>query len=334
MNNRQQQSSPRPAAGAAAPKGAPGTPPDKPPTKKESASLVRTFAARYQVDPDKLLETLKDTAFKQPGKMKNDRWEPGPEVTNAQMMALLVVANEYRLNPFTREIYAFAARGGGIVPIVSIDGWIRIVNEHPELEYIEFFYPEGEVEREAYWVECEIKRKDRTRSLRIREYYDECYRDTDPWNLAGRRMNRHRAFIQCARIAFGYGGIYDQQEGERIRDAMAIDSTAEYITGKGGKQAVTEEPRARLEQQPSSTVQQQTTSTKEPAPASAGNGEPPRQASMLDTADPLTEIRRLLDVRGVPENELFGRFEIGGLEQLTKQQQAAAIIWLNSVNQP
>jgi len=32
-------------------------------------------------------------------------------------------------------------------------------------------------------------------------------------------MLRHKAMIQCARLAFGYGGIYDQDEAERIVDA-------------------------------------------------------------------------------------------------------------------
>ena len=29
-------------------------------------------------------------------------------------------------------------------------------------------------------------------------------------------MLRHKAMIQCARLAFGYAGIYDQDEAERI----------------------------------------------------------------------------------------------------------------------
>jgi len=32
-------------------------------------------------------------------------------------------------------------------------------------------------------------------------------------------MLRHKAMIQCARIAFGFGGIYDQDEAERIQEA-------------------------------------------------------------------------------------------------------------------
>ena len=44
-----------------------------------------------------------------------------------------------QLNPFTKEIYAFPdSKSGGIVPMVSIDGWCRIINEHPQLDGIGF----------------------------------------------------------------------------------------------------------------------------------------------------------------------------------------------------
>ena len=41
-------------------------------------------------------------------------------------------------------------------------------------------------------------------------------------------MLRHKAMIQCARLAFGYGGIYDQDEAERIVES--IDATTGEIT--------------------------------------------------------------------------------------------------------
>lgn len=301
-----------PAAGAAPP------PADKPVTPAQGRRLMQTFAARYEVEPEKLLKTLKDTAFKQPGKNDGGGWKAGPEVTDEQMMALLVVANEYHLNPFTKEIYAFPAKGGGIVPIISIDGWIRIVNERPELEYIEFFYGEddqpGTLPKDsAYWVECEIKRNDRAKPLRIREYFTECWRNTDPWNTTGRRLLRHRAFIQCGRIVFGYGGIYDPDEGERIANSMAIDTTATDITGRGKPE--TAEPRARLE-----------------SPRPVDNGQP-QQVSMLPSNDPspMDQIRALLDSTGCPDNELFGHFEIGDISELTPAMQTQAVEWLKSL---
>ncbi len=244
MNTRQvAKAGEKPAQGV----GAAITPPPK-------QSLVRQFAAKMGVDADKLMSTLKDTAFKQPYK----EGKPGPEVTDAQMLALLVVANEYGLNPFLKEIYAFPTKGGGIAPMVSIDGWIRIVNSRPEFKSSVFAYPPDDTPPDDYYVECTIERHDRSAPMVIREYYRECARDTDPWKSHPRRMTRHKAFIQCARMAFGYGGIYDPDEAERIADAMAIDVTATAAHTKPATQA----PRAKQ-------IAQEPARPTEPPPADA-----------------------------------------------------------------
>ncbi len=51
-------------------------------------------------------------------------------------------------------------------------------------------------------------------------------------------MLRHKAMIQCARIAFGFGGIYDADEAERIIESGApamkqINPETGEITPKG-----------------------------------------------------------------------------------------------------
>lgn len=183
-------------------------------TLPQRASLVAKFAARYTIEPEKLLGILKATAFKQG---KDD-----PEVTNEQMAALLVVADQYQLNPFTKEIYAFADKHKGVVPIVSVDGWARIVNEHPQMNGFEFQYGgEG-----PDFVECHMYRKDRDHPVKVMELMKECKRDTGPWRSHPSRMLRHKAFIQCARMAFGFAGIYDEDEAERIVEAGVVHEHA------------------------------------------------------------------------------------------------------------
>lgn len=71
----------------------------------EKPKLIQRFAERFSVDPNKLFDTLKATAFKQ---------RDGSAPTNEQMMALLVVADQYGLNPFTKEIFAFPDKQAGI----------------------------------------------------------------------------------------------------------------------------------------------------------------------------------------------------------------------------
>lgn len=183
-------------------------------------SLVARFADRFGVDKNKMLVTLKATAFRQRG----DR----TVITDEQMMALLVVAEQYKLNPFTKEIFAFDDKGA-IVPVVSVDGWARIINEHPALNGIEFRYSEictkpNRGKDCPEWCEVIIHRKDRDRPTVVREYLDEVYqppRGKDggydgPWQSHTKRMLRHKTVIQGARLAFGFAGIYDEDEAQRI----------------------------------------------------------------------------------------------------------------------
>ena len=171
------------------------TKPEMKPVPKASALTV--MASRVNVEPEKLLATLKETVFK--------------KATNNELMALVIVANEYGLNPFLKEIYAFPAKGGGIVPVVGIDGWISMMNRQPEFDGIEFEFVEG---KEGKPISCTaiIYLKGRGHHVKLTEYMDECYRNTEPWNAMPRRMIRHKALIQAARVAFGFSGIQDEDE--------------------------------------------------------------------------------------------------------------------------
>lgn len=163
-------------------------------------SALNVMATRFNVEGDKLLATLKNTVFK--------------GASNEELLSLVVVSNTYGLNPLTKEIYAFPAKGGGIVPIVSVDGWIRMANDHPQMDGVEFEdinNADGKLEA----VTCRIYRKDRSKPTTVTEYLAECKRNTDPWKME-HRMLRHKAFIQCCRVAFGFSGIYDEDEGKDI----------------------------------------------------------------------------------------------------------------------
>lgn len=185
------------------------------------STLTGKLAARLEMgdDSNSLIETLKATAFK-------------GQVSDAQMTALLVVANQYGLNPWTKEIYAFPDKNNGIVPVVGVDGWARIINTNQQFDGMEF-------EQDDESCTCIIYRKDRTRAIKVTEYMSECRRGTAPWQSHPKRMLRHKAMIQCARLAFGYVGIYDEDEAERIKERDM--GTINRETGE-----VTPAPRAEL----------------------------------------------------------------------------------------
>ena len=179
----------------------------------------------HNVDPAELEQTLMQTAFKSDA-----------QITREQMGALLIVAGQYKLNPWTKEIYAFPDKKG-IIPVVGVDGWSRIINSNPSLDGIDYRYSDNMIRMEGAkadaheWVECVIYRKDRAQPIVIREYLDEVYRKPfvknnyqidGPWQTHPKRFLRHKALIQCARIAFGYSGIYDQDEAERIIESQTM----------------------------------------------------------------------------------------------------------------
>lgn len=144
--------------------------------------------------------------------------------TPEQVAAFLIVAKEYNLNPLTKEIYAFPSKGGGVVPIVSIDGWVNLVNSNPKCDGFDF-QMEHDDDGKLISCTCTMHRKDRAHPVVVTEYLDECTRATEPWKMQ-HRMLRHKSMIQAARYAFGFAGIYDEDEGRTIAEAVDVTPRA------------------------------------------------------------------------------------------------------------
>ena len=182
-------------------------------------AITVTVAERYGMEADAFEVALRNTVFL--------------EGSRAEYAAFLVVCNEYRLNPLTREIYAFKNKQTGkIVPVVSIDGWVTLCNSHPAFDGMTFEDHHDEKNRlEA--ITCSIYRKDRSRPTVVTEYLSECIRDTAPWKMQ-HRMLRHKSMIQCARYAFGFSGIYDEDEAERMEVTVVKDGASPSLTDAPG----------------------------------------------------------------------------------------------------
>jgi phage recombination protein Bet len=172
-------------------------------------SVLIDMSNRYGMEPTAFEATVRATC------MRPDK--NGRIPTREEFAAFLLVAKEYNLNPLTKEIYAYASKGGGIVPIVSVDGWVNLVNSHGQCDGFEFDMEHSPDGKQLISCTCRLYRKDRSHPTTITEYFSECVRDTDPWKMK-HRMLRHKAMIQAARYAFGFSGIYDPDEGEKIAD--------------------------------------------------------------------------------------------------------------------
>ena len=188
--------------------------------------LVTRFAERYGFREDELLNTLAQTAFRQ---------QNGSVPTQEQMLSLLAVADSYDLNPFIKQIYGLSDRRGGVLPVISVDGWTHIMNSNSESDGLEFHYPDELIQFDEDmkpchpWVECTVYRKDREHAIRVREYLDELYRPVvikngkkfpGPWQTCPKRMLRHRSQVQAIRIAYGLSGLFEPDEAERLLETQ------------------------------------------------------------------------------------------------------------------
>ena len=192
---------------------------------KKSHDILSIMASKNNLDPTQFLNTIKATIIR-PGR-------DGKVATNEEIAAFLIVANKYNLDPFTNEIYAFPAKKGGIVPVVGIDGFVSQMNRNKDFNGMEITFAENESAIEgarqcSEWCEVKIYRKSMEHPIVVREYLDEVYCPPKggypgPWQSHTKRMLRHKAITQAARIAFGITGIYDQDEADRILDAEAIE---------------------------------------------------------------------------------------------------------------
>ena len=172
----------------------------KQPQSRQS-SLLAIMAERYHMDPQTFANTVRKTAMPS-------------SATNEEFAAFMMVAKEYNLNPILKEIHAFPKKGGGIQPVVSIDGWVSLINQHPQLDGYSFEWT-SDAKGDPVSCKCIMHRKDRKYPVVVEEFLAECIRPTDPWKMK-HRMLRHKALIQAARYAFGFSGVMDEDEASRV----------------------------------------------------------------------------------------------------------------------
>ena len=166
-------------------------------------SIIETISQRYNMEATAFEQTVRATCF-----------PATPPATKEEFAAGMQIAFRLELNPITKEVHFARTKGGGIQAIIGVDGWYTIANRHPKYDGCQFDYEWNEAEngRKLIAVTCRIFRKDRSKPDEVTEFMAECQRPSEAWRLTPSRMLRHRAFGQCARIAFAFAGVMDQDE--------------------------------------------------------------------------------------------------------------------------
>ena len=126
-----------------------------------------------------------------------------PQLSEVSQETCLRLIAEYRLNPRADEIDLIQFEEGRWQVFITVNGWAKLINAHPAFCGIEFSEASELEEGVPLWMGCTIYRTDRIKPIVIREYFAEMKTEHAAWQQMPRRMLRHRAMQQCARLAFG-----------------------------------------------------------------------------------------------------------------------------------
>lgn len=282
-------------------------------------SIFDKMAAEHNIPGNEISTILRNTAFKVEASE-----EPA---TTSEMKALLSVAEKYNLNPFIREIFAFRNKKGVLVPVVSVDGWIKILNSRDTLDGYKFIYAEnmttiGDSKKCFEWIEIEIYRKDRKFPIVIREYLDECYvarKFTNPWTTHTKRLLRHKTLSQGVRVAFGINDVQDLDEVQRIDDALEAEinrekelekpETAEDVSPVD--EPVPAAPAAEKSEEPPPKVLNQVPKDKQTEPVKEEAAQDP---------EPITEPEATEEKEDAVQDDLFPKDEAPAEEEKTETE--------------
>lgn len=207
--------------------------------KDATNSPIIRMAERYGTTPEMMTKAIESVCFR-PDK-------EGNTPPNELKLAFYLVCEAHGFNPLAREIFALYDAGKGqLMPYVSIDGWLRKANEHPDYDGMEVTidghadskYRDGSVFRHPTGATCKIWRKGQSRPVVWQESWDENFRPNNwekgPWYDRPERMMKWKATIQCIRVAFHLSGVMDEQEAnEAIYGATPrIDRKAQEEAAK------------------------------------------------------------------------------------------------------
>jgi len=123
-------------------------------------------------------------------------------VTPYTQVQLLRLASKHLLDPLSDEISIMETKEG-FIPFITIDGWAKLMNQHPQYAGMSLREPTESNSQLPAWMECTIYRNDRILPIVVKEYLEEVMTNHPSWQQMPRRMLRHRVIQQCARLAFG-----------------------------------------------------------------------------------------------------------------------------------
>ncbi len=133
----------------------------------------------------------------------SDWLNPTPNTPETVQKNALRLITKHNLDPFLNEIDIHQYEDRHWQVFITIDGWSRLINNHPAFKGISFTESEELINGVPTWMVCAIYRNDRVIPIEVKEYFSEIKTEHSIWKEMPRRMLRYRVTAQCARLAFG-----------------------------------------------------------------------------------------------------------------------------------
>ncbi len=122
---------------------------------------------------------------------------------------LFWLADRLGLDPLERDLIALEQRGhypASVAYMITLDGWVKLLHRHPRFRGLSF--EEGPIDEHGLplWQSCSLYWEGFECPWVVREWASEHRSLHESWLNHPRRMLRHKALTQCARLALGVGG--------------------------------------------------------------------------------------------------------------------------------
>ena len=130
---------------------------------------------------------------------------------------LFWLADRLGLDPLERDLIALQQKDPfppTLAFMITLDGWVKLLHRHPRFRGLSF--EEGPTDEHGLplWVACTVFWEGFACPWVVREWASEHRSLHESWLNHPRRMLRHKALTQCARLALGIGGGYWAASGE------------------------------------------------------------------------------------------------------------------------
>lgn len=218
----------------------------------------------------------------------------GQQVPMSKVIEFLMVCDQHKLNPATKEVAAFYSADKGLTTFVMIDGWVKLGNQHPECDGWEF-EEQADKDGKVMAVRCKVYRKDRSRAVVTPWLHltDWKVNSSPQWQSKPSWMLSMKALKHGLRLAFGFAGIYDDEEVREIHEVKQADITSvtdsPNVVDDMGKQSKGATIAASIKRDPAMPAAGEDASNAPEAPANEA-GEASPEATPASEVQPEAEV--------------------------------------------